>query len=159
MDVYDRIDKLLKERGMSRRKLAQLINIPATTLNSAFSRKNKRMSSDTLQSIADVLEVPIGELLYDGVIVINTNSDDITWSELAAKLDEIEMRKQLGIIEEDFQQIKCELDYYRNVKYADLTILEQSKYNQLLERLEELLQAAIQIRQTAIEKGDDNGET
>lgn len=62
MTTVQRLDAILKSRGMSRRQAAIAAKIPPSTLQSAMER-GKNISVDMLQSIANALEVPIGELL------------------------------------------------------------------------------------------------
>ena len=62
MTVCERIDNILKERGMSRRKLAERAGIPPSSLQSALSR-NSGLSLDMLHPISKVLEVPIEFLM------------------------------------------------------------------------------------------------
>lgn len=62
MDIYDRIDDILKEKNLSRRKLAIMAGIPPTTLQSAFSRKTVNLPVDTIKRIADALGVPVSDL-------------------------------------------------------------------------------------------------
>jgi transcriptional regulator with XRE-family HTH domain len=63
MDVYDRIDRLIKEKGVSRRKAAQMAGIPPATLNTALSRK-KGLSASAVSSLAKALDVDATFLLY-----------------------------------------------------------------------------------------------
>lgn len=56
MTVCERINTILKERGMSRRKLAERAGIPPSSLQSALSR-NTGLSLDMLLPISDVLGV------------------------------------------------------------------------------------------------------
>lgn len=60
---YDLIDKLLAEKHMSRRKLAELAGISVNTLSAAFRRKTKNISIDSVMRIADVLQVNWWELM------------------------------------------------------------------------------------------------
>lgn len=64
-DIYDRIDELLKKRGWSRRQLAVAAEIPPSTLQSAFDRKTKNLSSDYVSRIAVVLDVNMDDLVDD----------------------------------------------------------------------------------------------
>ena len=64
MTVCERSDNILKERGMSRRKLAERAGIPPSSLQSALSR-NSGLSLDMLHPISKVLEVPIEFLMAD----------------------------------------------------------------------------------------------
>ena len=62
MDIYNKLDDILKNRGMSRRQLANDAGIPPTTLQSVFARK-KNMTIEMLLNIAKVLNVDIITLL------------------------------------------------------------------------------------------------
>ena len=63
MDMYDRIDALLKQKGISRNKLAELAGIPSSTISTAFMRRTKNFSVFSTQKIADVLGVTWNELM------------------------------------------------------------------------------------------------
>lgn len=56
MDVYDRIDKILAEKSMSRRKLAQQIGIAPSTFQSMMARK-RGMTFETLMKITEQLKI------------------------------------------------------------------------------------------------------
>lgn len=62
MTTTERIDAILKSRGMSRRQVAIAAKIPPSTLQSAMER-GKNISVDMLQRIASALNVPVSELL------------------------------------------------------------------------------------------------
>ena len=62
MSVYDNIDMLIKERHLSRRKLARLAGIKETTLAACFSRKPEHFPSKYAFAIADVLNVDVSEI-------------------------------------------------------------------------------------------------
>lgn len=62
MDVYDRIDQLLKEKGVSRRKAAQMAGIPPTTLSGALYRKSG-LSAAAVAALAQTLGVDTDYLL------------------------------------------------------------------------------------------------
>ena len=64
MDVYDRIDQLLKDKGISRRKAAKMAEIPPTTLNGAITRK-KGLSASALSALTKALDIDEGFLLRD----------------------------------------------------------------------------------------------
>ena len=59
-----KIDKILKDKGISRRQLAISMGIPPSTLQSAFER-NKEIRLSVLTSIADALGVSIYYVLGD----------------------------------------------------------------------------------------------
>ena len=64
MGIHEKIDEILNERGLSRRKLASMAGIAPTTLQSALSRK-QAISFEMLDRIADALNIPVSELLSD----------------------------------------------------------------------------------------------
>lgn len=63
MRIYDRIDEILAEKKMSRRKMARLAGIPETTIASAFTRKPERFPIEYIVKIAKALEIPWQELV------------------------------------------------------------------------------------------------
>ena len=63
MQIYDRIDEILAEKKMSRRKMARLAGIPETTIASAFSRKPERFPIEYIVRIAKALEIPWQKLV------------------------------------------------------------------------------------------------
>ena len=63
MTIYDRIDLLLKERRISRRRLARKIGVPESTLAAAFVRRPEHFPEKYIQAIAEALEMPREELV------------------------------------------------------------------------------------------------
>ena len=64
MNIASTIDKILNEKKMSRRKLAQSAGIPPSTLQSAMDR-GPNFSDDMLKKIATALDIPVIFLLVD----------------------------------------------------------------------------------------------
>jgi transcriptional regulator with XRE-family HTH domain len=64
MSVYNKIDKILRERNMSRRQLALKIGVPPSTLASSFSRQ-AGMSAQTLIKIASALDKNVEDFFDD----------------------------------------------------------------------------------------------
>ena len=62
LTVYDRIDMILKERRISRRKLARKTGIPESTLASAFVRRPEHFPAKYIQAIAEALDIPLNSL-------------------------------------------------------------------------------------------------
>lgn len=54
---YDRIDELLKEKGMSRRQLAIQAGISVNNMSGWFTRRTSRVADTHIKAIADVLGV------------------------------------------------------------------------------------------------------
>lgn len=74
MTVCKRIDTILKERGMSRRKLALMAGIAPSSFQSAMAR-NRSLSLDMLIPISDVLGVSV-EYLNTGATTSPQYTDD-----------------------------------------------------------------------------------
>ena len=64
MTNVERIDDILKDRGISRRQLALMAHIPPSSLQSAMER-NRTLSFEMQEKIARVLSVSLYELLGD----------------------------------------------------------------------------------------------
>lgn len=62
-DMYDRIDALLEQRGMSRRQMAIAAGVNVNSVATAFARRTKNVSLDMVRRIADVLGVSLLELI------------------------------------------------------------------------------------------------
>ena len=61
--LYDRIEYLLQQKGMTKKALAVQAGIPYTTLMSAFQRGKGSMSPDYVNQIAKVLGVSLSDLM------------------------------------------------------------------------------------------------
>lgn len=64
MDIYERIDVIAKEKGMSRSALARKTGLSPSTLNSAITRKSG-LSVNAFVSIASALGVTMDYLYKD----------------------------------------------------------------------------------------------
>lgn len=63
--MYDRILKLLDEKGITKKDLSNKTGIPYSSIVSAFSRRSDSFSVSHIRKIADKLNVPISEILND----------------------------------------------------------------------------------------------
>jgi len=113
MDVYDRIDRLIKEKGISRRKAAQRAGIPAATLNTAISRK-RGLSASAVSSLAKTLDVDATFLLYGLDLVTNTQK-----RREALSMTQEQLAEKSGV---DLQTI---IDYENNEMTSDIDMLER----------------------------------
>lgn len=117
MTVCERIDELLKEKGMSRRQLAIKAGIAPSSLQSALQR-NKGLSLDMLFPISDVLKVDI-EYLYEGEPSWLRDAVWDTMSQAAStRKDSIErfIHNELGLMMIDFFE---ELNHEGRIKSVD----------------------------------------
>lgn len=65
MDLYDRIDVLLKAMNSNRTKMCETIGISYNTLSSLYKRRSKNMDLETIQKIALYLGTTV-EYLFTG---------------------------------------------------------------------------------------------
>ncbi len=65
MDMYDRIDELLKERNMSRRQLAIKAGVPTSTMSNLFARRSESPALNVVMKIAEVLNVSPSAFMSD----------------------------------------------------------------------------------------------
>ena len=57
--VYDKIDELLRERGMSRRQLAKQAGITTSNMSALFMRKPVPLKEKYIRAIAEALDVDL----------------------------------------------------------------------------------------------------
>lgn len=65
MDIYEKIDKLLQEKNMSKKDLSIKSGVPYSTIVSAFNRHSDSFSISHIQNIANALNVPVSDILND----------------------------------------------------------------------------------------------
>ena len=79
----EKIQEMLKMRGMRQTDLAQITGISKTTINSIIKRNNKRVDFSAIEKIADALGVPI-EYFMEGKSIEEIepiNDDELTENE------------------------------------------------------------------------------
>jgi putative transcriptional regulator len=62
-DVHCRLDELLEARGMTLAKLSELVGVTVVNLSVLKNDRARAIRFSTLQSICEVLDCEIGELL------------------------------------------------------------------------------------------------
>ena len=67
LPIYDNIDRLLTEKGMSRRQLALAAGINESTISVAFVKRETMFRPATVKKIADTLGVTVDELKNEHV--------------------------------------------------------------------------------------------
>ncbi|HAQ55966.1 MAG TPA: hypothetical protein DCR44_00940 [Acholeplasmatales bacterium] len=63
MDIYERINALLKSKAMTRKDLCAATGLSYSTLTSLFQRKSKNMRLETIRAIAGFLAVSVDYLV------------------------------------------------------------------------------------------------
>ena len=87
MTVGDRIKESRKKNGLSQKELGQKLNISQQMI-AQLENSSAMPKIDTLQKIADALNIPLTYLLYGSIIspdlevYLNTNDKETTQSEL-----------------------------------------------------------------------------
>lgn len=76
MTTYERIDAILKDRGISRRQLARMAGIKEPTLASVFSKRPEFFPRKYLGPIAEALGVSLDDL--EGRSNVDENGDILT---------------------------------------------------------------------------------
>lgn len=103
------IIELLNSRGWSRYRLCKEANMAQSTLSDILGGKNVNPKTDTLQRIADALEVPISTFFNDDVNSTSNNEDitidtDIKRIERArSKMKPKDKEKMMKILEASFE--------------------------------------------------------
>ena len=81
----DKINELLKARGLSQTDLARKTGIAKQTINSIIKRNNKAIEFSAMEKIADALEVPIeyfSESVPDVIKIEPANTDELSQKDL-----------------------------------------------------------------------------
>jgi len=67
MEMYNKINSLLKEMGASKKNMCDELEIPYNSLMSMFNRQSKNIALGTVQSIANYLSVTVDYLISDEI--------------------------------------------------------------------------------------------
>ena len=127
MDIYSRIDELLRERNLSRRQLAREIGIPPTSLQSAFTKKSKSLNLQSVKDIATALDVSIDYLIGN-----EDEEEHITMQEIMDYLDLIDLELAEGTHGGQYEIISPESGTIGTIYHGELLTL----YEQILAEAE-----------------------
>ncbi len=95
MDIFDRIDRRLRERGSTKRAMCEATGIPYSSLMALYKRRSGNMANETAIKIADFLGVSLDYLLRG-------EGSPRPFEENAAVRAALETKmKNLGVIRED----------------------------------------------------------
>ena len=133
--VFDIIQKLLDEKGLSVRRLAQLAKMAPTTLESIMTRKPKWVSVARLESIARVFQLHWTDLFEPGreEYVTDTNPPKVSSYIKAEQAEEIVERA----LEKSGQGFAFAFDFRveQQSKEKDDEVLFRKSVNAILNRL------------------------
>lgn len=107
MDMYDRIDTLLKEKKINKRRLSMDLNIPYTTLVSMFNRRSTSVDIETIKKIASYLGTDIDFLVFGDIYptAIKTGTK-IKQFRINQHMTQKELAIQTGYSVQDIQDIE-----------------------------------------------------
>jgi len=94
MDIYERINALLKNKAMTRKDLCAATGLSYSTLTSLFQRKSKNMRLETIRAIAGVLSVSVDDLVLGPEAKPNLIAEP-DGAHYGAAFEEIEIRRIL----------------------------------------------------------------
>lgn len=106
MDFYDRLNGLLAEKRITKRKLCLDLDIPYTTLASMFQRRSNSVDLDTVKKIASYLNTTL-EYLATGNEEFKFNSDHPINTITISTADETTVYK---VSDQDVKAIKTLLE-------------------------------------------------
>lgn len=75
MNIYDRINKLLKDKKVTRKDLAKETGISYQTLSSLFYRQSGNMSLTTIKSIAEYFQVSVDYLVMGESFLVKEKAE------------------------------------------------------------------------------------
>lgn len=101
MTPGERIKNLRKEKGMTQKKLGELLNVSQQMVGQFERSDNLRM--DTIEKIADALEVPVSKIT--GMVPEETETEKILSDILA-------IQKELEKIDDYFDELSEKLEKY-----------------------------------------------
>jgi transcriptional regulator with XRE-family HTH domain len=96
MDIYDRINDLLKKQSKTRKDLCDSTGISYNTLTSLFQRRSENIKLQTLIKIAEFLEVSL-DWLIDGDQTESVSLDDIQ-TELLGILNSLSVKDKVSLL-------------------------------------------------------------
>jgi transcriptional regulator with XRE-family HTH domain len=109
MDIYERINELLKEKGRTRIWLASEAGVSYNTLTSLFARRSKNMEIATARKIAIALNTTIDYLFTGNLEYFEPSSTERTQETLSRyEYELIEMYRKLNADNKEHIFITCE---------------------------------------------------
>lgn len=134
MTVCERIDSILKERGISRRKLALSARISPSSFQTAMAR-NTTISYDMLIPISNVLQVPVYELMGYSLKCDTPENRAIAEADFKAAFG----KSKAELVSVPFEQVYAEQQAYLEGRMKQaFSALNETGQKVACERVEEL---------------------
>lgn len=96
MDIYDRINDILKKQSKTRKELCDATGISYNTLTSLFQRRSENIKLQTLIKISDFLEVSL-DWLIDGDHEKELSLDDLQ-SEILLIMNSLSLKDKVSLL-------------------------------------------------------------
>lgn len=122
MNFLGNLNALMKNKGITKKELAQVLGVSPSTITMWFTRGYKNVNLSTVIKISNYFEITIDELV-NGIIEEETNISDIGFS-----VSEIKALK-------NFTYYLVENKKFIYDKYYDLELLDGSELDREIERL------------------------
>lgn len=122
MNFLSNLNALMKNKGITKKELAQVLGVSPSTITMWFTRGYKNVNLSTVIKISNYFEITIDELV-NGIIEEETNISDIGFS-----VSEIKALK-------NFTYYLVENKKFIYDKYYDLELLDGSELDREIERL------------------------
>lgn len=98
MDIREKIDKLRKERGWSKCKLARMAGITPASIYSWYNGDDHTPNRDSIEGICIAFGISVAEF-YADIDMDNLTEKEIRLLELFRKMPEKEQNKALSMLE------------------------------------------------------------
>lgn len=113
MDLYDRINNILVEKKISKRKLCFDLNIPYTTLANMFQRRSTSVSVETIKKIASYLDTTLEYLVSGNETYRYPNNSDYFSNNAIIAIKTKDTKTYYKLNEQDFETIVNILDKFK----------------------------------------------
>ena len=132
IDWWDRLHQLMKERRINRKHLAQLTDLPYSTLARLLPGRTEHPRGDILERIANVLDVPVHYLRYGHLTTgeVSTAAPAQWWE----RLDEVMKEKEIKV-----PDLERETGISRKTLYGLLTGRTNNPRGDVLSRIADAL--------------------
>lgn len=154
MTVCERIDGILKNRGISRRKLALSAGISPSSFQTAMAR-NTTISYDMLIPISNVLQVPVHELMGYSLKYDTPENRTIVEAGFKAAFSKGGAADVSKWVSVPFEQVYAEQQAYLESRMKQaFSALNETGQKVACERVEELAEMPKYRRTDAAQSGD-----
>lgn len=153
MGVGLRLKRILRDKNMTIKSLAEKTGVPINTLYSITKRDSEKVDDVILELIADVLDVPADSLRYDATITMDIDTLQQAIANLTATTDEKDWKRPyktkegVAYLPQEFNELDLFMESIgyriipltpRNDKYCIVSLDGKEKTPLTVEELREL---------------------